>query len=872
MMQWRAVLFVMMTGAVLAGTALAVDYEIQVDTVLKHDDGAFLWFHPRVTPIPRLDDAQRPGVLMVLQKHLQVSDFYSGAYTMWTDDSGATWTGPEERPELAWQRDEERGVSVAVCDITPGWHAPTGKALAIGAQIRYSPQGGHLDDVPRAHQTAYAVFDPAARAWTPWRAIEMPPDEIFEFSRNACAQWLTRADGALLLPLYIGRSANEDFSVTVAEFDFDGDSIRYRRHGNIMAMAGGRGLCEPSVTCFQGRYYLTLRNDNGAYVTVSDDGLQYAPIQPWRFDDGAELGSYNTQQHWLAHSDGLFLVYTRRGADNDHIMRHRAPLFIAQVDPERLCVIRATERVLIPERGATMGNFGAVAINEHESWVTVGEGVWNDDMRKRGAEGRLLLARVIWKTPNLLARYPFAVEEAPFRVMDLDVGESARLQRPGGEATVKLVKLDETRDPIREAVRSAKVTVEVNGERAVLESGLYNLPARVGGLRVDCPVTAGYNRDSTPESWGIDKAARIRVWPAEGPLLSDTELGYPLRQRWLASLTWFDNQPVDGGASIGKPIYYHSGVDLGGVDGVEEVLAATDALVVSSGMAALPGHDREPVNKRHDVVYLLDKRGWYYRYSHMDSIDARIVPGLLLRKGERIGILGKEGESGGWAHLHFEIKSMQPSGKWGTQAAYALLHEAYVRQYQPAVLACARPQQLVRAGDTALIDGTKSWAASGAIASYHWTFHDGETAEGAVVEKRYPSPGRFTEILKVSDALGNVDYDTVVMQVIDPEAQDQYMPSLHAAYAPSIGIRPGAPITFSARVFRCAEGAEVWDFGDGSPLRRTKSNINPDRHAKDGYAMLEHRYAAPGVYHVRITRDCGDGVSAVTHLHVVVGE
>ena len=49
---------------------------------------------------------------------------------------------------------------------------------------------------------------------------------------------------------------------------------------------------------------------------------------------------------------GLFLVYTRRGANNDHIPRNRAPLFIARVDPGKLHVIRATERIAIPERGA----------------------------------------------------------------------------------------------------------------------------------------------------------------------------------------------------------------------------------------------------------------------------------------------------------------------------------------------------------------------------------------------------------------------------------------------------------------------------------------------------------------------------------------
>src|SRR5262249_20894371 len=105
-------------------------------------------------------------------------------------------------------------------------------------------------------------------------------------------------------------------------------------------------------------------------------------------------------QHWLVHSDGLFLVYTRRGAANDHIFRHRAPLFIARVDPATLRVLRSTERVLIPERGAELGNFGTAAIDERESWVTVAEGVWHDDAHRRGAKGAVFVARVIWSRPN----------------------------------------------------------------------------------------------------------------------------------------------------------------------------------------------------------------------------------------------------------------------------------------------------------------------------------------------------------------------------------------------------------------------------------------------------------------------------------------
>jgi hypothetical protein len=160
-------------------------------------------------------------------------------------------------------------------------------------------------------------------------------------------------------------------------------------------------LVEPSLTRFGGRYYLTLRNDRAGYVTASDDGLHWRPIREWTFDDGKPLGSYNTQQHWLAHSDGLFLVYTRRGANNDHVMRHRAPLFIGRVDVDRQCVLRGTERVLVPERGAELGNFGAAAVSAGESWVTVSEGV-TDSARKRGADGSTYIARVLWSKPNRL--------------------------------------------------------------------------------------------------------------------------------------------------------------------------------------------------------------------------------------------------------------------------------------------------------------------------------------------------------------------------------------------------------------------------------------------------------------------------------------
>jgi hypothetical protein len=86
--------------------------------------------------------------------------------------------------------------------------------------------------------------------------------------------------------------------------------------------------------------------------------LHYGAPTPLVFDDGQDSGNYNTQQHWITLDGKLYLVYTRRGADNDHVFRHRAPLFIAEFDPVRLCLVRDTEQIAVPNRGARLGNFG----------------------------------------------------------------------------------------------------------------------------------------------------------------------------------------------------------------------------------------------------------------------------------------------------------------------------------------------------------------------------------------------------------------------------------------------------------------------------------------------------------------------------------
>ena len=91
------------------------------------------------------------------------------------------------------------------------------------------------------------------------------------------------------------------------------------------------------------------------------------------------------------------------------------------------------------------------------------------------------------------------------RAVDLNVGEAREVELAhGNKATVKLLDLEEQRDRLRNAVRRARVKVEVNGKVATLTSANYHLPVAVGGVQVDCPVTGGYRVDNSEAVAGQD--------------------------------------------------------------------------------------------------------------------------------------------------------------------------------------------------------------------------------------------------------------------------------------------------------------------------------------------------------------------------------
>lgn len=474
----------------------------------------------------------------------------------------------------------------------------------------------------------------------------------------------------------------------------------------------------------------------------------------------------------------------------------------------------------------------------------------------------------------LLVPAALASAAAPlFQVVDINAGAVEKVQVGGKAVEVKLLSTSEDRDRVRSAIRKARAEVEINGSRAMLFCGNYHLPVSVGGVEVDCAVTKAYYSNSNADHWGLVKDARLRLWPAGSPFMPPGSFVYPVRQVWFASRTQMANEPtyVDGGEAITKErIYYHSGLDIGGAEGLTEVVAATDGIVVQLGKAVIEAHRSAKLDNRYDRMSILDERGWYHRYMHLQSFDPAVKLGEPVRKGQKIGTLGKEGDAGGWSHTHYEIIGMQPSGKWGTVEGYAFLWEAWSHQAHPGVMACARPHVAALIGERVRLDGSCSWGHDPKNLHYEWTFSDGGKASGAIVERAYAQPGRYSEILKVTDRRNGVSWDFMTVDVLDASHPDQVPPGIHAAYWPTTDLKPGQAITFKVRTFGTTHGEELWDFGDHSPQVKTKSDGNVKPLAPNGYAATTHAFAKPGDYLVRVERADALGHKATAHLMVRV--
>lgn len=391
------------TSSALPGSLIAA---ITKQSLWENRDGkSRTWFHPRACAMPDRDG--KPMVLMNLQE-IGGSDYFGQVHWAITKDLGRTWSEPE--PIAALGRDPmpgHAGLKAAVCDVTPQYHPQSDSVIALGHVVFY--KGDYFARKEQLPRYPVYVTRGADGIWSGRKTLEWnDPRGSFIYSNN-CGQRYVLPSGDVQMSFTFGPAAENRMAAGV-RCSFDGSELRIKEVGPALHNKVGRGLLEPSVVKHGDQFWMTLRaEDNRGYVTVSKDGLNWEPKKAWCWEDGTPLDMSTTQQHWLQHSEGLYLVYTRKDQSNPNVIRWRSPLWLAKVDLKKWCLIKSTEQVVLPLVGdgnkapnevALMGNFDVTNVSPDESWITVGE--W---MPRSGYRGDVLLARVYWSKPNRLPQW-----------------------------------------------------------------------------------------------------------------------------------------------------------------------------------------------------------------------------------------------------------------------------------------------------------------------------------------------------------------------------------------------------------------------------------------------------------------------------------
>lgn len=352
-------------------------------------DGTTCRVHARCAKIPNGD-----AVLTSQKLLLSGSDVFYGIESSISKDNGDSWTPFEEQKGLGRVAPNDE-IEICPCDGTPSWHEKSNKVLLTGHLATYEKNKvSTWREEKRADSQGmvdsrlwYSVWDPSSKKWSKLDLLKVPESSPIFGGGAGCAQRFDLDDGTILIPFYCPCEKTPGcYQAIVVRCSFDGRELKYLEEGTPLQIGEPRGFCEPSIVEYDDAYYLTLRNDVQGYVAKSSDGLNFEEPIPWKWrEDASLIGNANTQQHWLKNKNGLWLVYTRKTDENEHVFRNRAPLFIARVDLQSLSLIRSTERIVVPERGARLGNFGVVWISDEESWVVAAE--WMQSKRGGGGKG-----------------------------------------------------------------------------------------------------------------------------------------------------------------------------------------------------------------------------------------------------------------------------------------------------------------------------------------------------------------------------------------------------------------------------------------------------------------------------------------------------
>ncbi len=324
------------------------------------------------------------------------SDCFECIQANYSADGGRSWSGFVKSDCFAERYHD--GMRTVCSDMTPLYHKKTGKFIVTGHTVDYDADSIYpVDAVRRARDVSYAVFDESTGKFNEAKYVKKPHPRFADYG-SGCSQCLELENGDILIPIAFREpilGGKEASRVSVMRCSFDGEVLECKEMGrDLMVTDEPRGIGEASIIFSRGRYYLTIRGDTYGYVSESEDGLNFTDPKKWCWENGEIVPTYNTQSHWLTLGDKLYLVYTRRDGKNDHVFRHRAPLYCAEVNRESLTLIRDSEFAVVPERGARLGNFGVCQIDEDTALVTASEWMQPAGCEKYGSNNAVWLSEV----------------------------------------------------------------------------------------------------------------------------------------------------------------------------------------------------------------------------------------------------------------------------------------------------------------------------------------------------------------------------------------------------------------------------------------------------------------------------------------------
>lgn len=351
---------------------------MKLTTVDFHNFGTDngLYFHPSVT---KLHD----GRLFATMQDVNGSDHYGDPMFAVSSDNGQTWTAPALIPSLVRVHLPGTPFTKAVADPRP-FTMQDGSVAVLACTAFYTEHGNASWDktAPVAtpnEDAVYTFWDPATETWSDMKCLELKNCDQCQGLRSACTQTVLLGEDQIIVPIYMNSGEIIDYyswksprfvSIT-GIYRKVGNTLEYVAQSNILSIPFGRGCIEPSIIELpKGGYAITLRAEDGnMHMALSEDARTWSDIRPWTWDDGSAVKTDSTQQHWAKAGGKVFLMYTRFDGSNDHIMRYRAPLYIAEADVENACLIRASEKVLFPRQqinGKDMlyGNFHCTQLSE----------------------------------------------------------------------------------------------------------------------------------------------------------------------------------------------------------------------------------------------------------------------------------------------------------------------------------------------------------------------------------------------------------------------------------------------------------------------------------------------------------------------------